>query len=77
MIIFGRTSPGSSISLAGEPVKVDGDGTFSVRMPMSDKRQVLPVVACSRDGCRQKTTVLAIERNTKEMEPVNREIDIE
>ena len=77
MIIFGRTSPGSSITLAGEPVKVDGDGTFSVRMAMPDKRQVLPVVACSRDGCRQKTTVLAIERNTKEMEPVNREIDID
>ncbi len=30
----------------------------------------IPVVAVSRDGCQQRTTVLAIERNTKKMEPV-------
>ncbi len=42
---------------------------------MPERRQVLPVVASSRDGVEQRTIVLAIERNTKVMEPVIREPD--
>jgi len=30
----------------------------------------LPVTAESRDGLKQRTTVVAVERNTKVMEPV-------
>jgi len=71
MVVFGRTNPGATITLAGEPVRTDADGTFAIRMAMPNRRQVIPVVASSRDGCQQRTTVLAIERNTKEMEPVN------
>jgi hypothetical protein len=41
-------------------------------MELPDRRQVLPVVACSRDGMRQRTTVIAVERNTKVMEPVSK-----
>lgn len=75
MVVYGVAAPGSSVTLAGEPLKIDPDGTFSVRMDLPDKRQVLPVVACSRDGAHQRTTVLSIERNTKVMEPVNMDID--
>lgn len=75
LIVFGSTDPAATLSLGGEPVKVKQDGTFSVRMGLPDRRQVLPVVACSRDGTEQRTTVLAIERNTKVMEPVSRDIN--
>jgi len=75
MVVYGVAAPGSSVTLAGEPLKIDPDGTFSVRMDLPDKRQVLPVVASSRDGAHQRTTVLSIERNTKVMEPVNMDID--
>ncbi len=71
MVIYGAALPGASVTLAGEPIPVDSDGNFSIRMELPDKRQVLPVVACSRDGSQQRTTVLAIERNTKVMEAVN------
>jgi hypothetical protein len=40
---------------------------------MPDRREVLPVVAGSGDGLEQRTIILAIERNTKIMEPVTRE----
>ena len=73
MIIYGKADPNASVTLAGEPVKLRADGTFEVRMSMPDRRQVLPVVACSRDGTEQRTTVLAIERNTKTMEPISRD----
>ena len=73
MIIYGSADPNANVTLAGEPVKLDGDGSFSVRMSMPDRRLVLPVVASSRDGSEQRTTVLAIERNTKIMEPISRD----
>jgi hypothetical protein len=73
LIIYGSTDPTAYVTLAGEPVKLRSDGTFTVRMDLPDKRQVLPVVAATRDGSRQRTTVVAVERNTKVMEPIVRD----
>jgi uncharacterized protein len=70
MIVMGRTKPHSHVTLAGEPVKLREDGSFAVRLGMPDRRQVLPIVASSSDGVEQRTIVLAVERNTKVMEPV-------
>jgi hypothetical protein len=73
MIIFGTTSPDARVTLGGEPVKLRADGTFTVRMAMPDKRQVIPAVAASADGVEQRTVVLAVERNTKVLEPMVKE----
>jgi hypothetical protein len=75
MIIFGSTKPDAHVTLSGEPVKLRPDGTFTVRVSMPDRRQVLPVVASSSDGVEQRTIVLAVERNTKQMEPKIAETD--
>jgi hypothetical protein len=73
LIIFGKTESTANVMVAGRPVKLQADGSFTVRMELPDKRQVLPVTAESRDGLRQRTTVVAVERNTKVMEPVELE----
>ncbi len=73
MIIFGSTRSDAHVTLAGEPIRVRQDGSFTVRMSLPDRRQVLPVTSSSRDGSTQQTIVLAIERNTKVMEPVVRD----
>jgi hypothetical protein len=73
LIIYGSTIPGATVLLSGEPVKLREDGTFTVRVALPDKRQVLPVIAQSRDSMRQRTTVIAVERNTKVMEAVDRD----
>jgi hypothetical protein len=73
VIVFGATEPGSHVTLKGEPVQLKEDGTFTVRFALPNRRQVLPVVASSGDGVEQRTIVLAVERNTKVMEPVIRE----
>lgn len=73
MILFGKTKPDARVMLAGEPVKLRPDGSFTVRLSMPDKRQVLPVVASSADGVEQRTVVIAVERNTKVLEPMVRE----
>jgi hypothetical protein len=73
MIVYGTTKPNAHVTLAGAPVKLRPDGSFTARLAMPDRRQVLPVVASSADGVEQRTVVLAIERNTKVMEPMIRE----
>jgi hypothetical protein len=73
MIIYGATKPNAHVTLGGTPVKLRPDGTFSARLSMPDRRQVLPVVASSPDGVEQRTVVLAVERNTKVMEPMIKE----
>lgn len=75
MVIQGVADPNANVTLAGEPVKLENDGTFSVKINLPDRRQILPIVAASRDGTQQRTTVLAIERNTKVMEPVTRDLN--
>lgn len=73
MILYGRTKPDAKVMLAGEPIKLRQDGSFTVRLAMPDKRQVLPVVASTPDGVEQRTIVIAVERNTKVLEPMHRE----
>jgi len=75
LIIFGNTNPNASITIAGEPVRIQRDGSFSMKMELPDRRQVLPIVASSRDGTQQRTTVLAVERNTKVMEPLMNDLE--
>ncbi|MCA9196625.1 MAG: DUF4912 domain-containing protein [Planctomycetales bacterium] len=73
MIIYGKTHSDAHVTLGTEPIRLRPDGTFTVRLSMPDRRQVLPVVASSRDGVKQQTIVLAVERNTKVMEPFVRD----
>lgn len=75
LVVYGVTDPSAHVTLKGEPVRLQADGTFQVRFSLPDRRQVLPVVASSSDGVEQRTIVLAVERNTKRMEPVIREPD--
>jgi len=44
-------------------------------LTMPNRRQVLPLVADSVDGSEQRMVVVAIERNTKTLGPVARDID--
>jgi hypothetical protein len=73
MVIHGTTHPDAQVTLQGAPIKLRPDGSFSVRVDLPNRRQVIPLVACTKDGSSQRTIVLAVERNTKVMEPINRE----
>ena len=47
---------------------------FRVRLDLPNKRQVLPIVASVPNGGGRQTVVMAVERNTKAMEPYRREL---
>jgi hypothetical protein len=75
MVCYGVTEPNGYLTINEEPVTVRPDGSFVVRLPFPDRRQVIPAVAVARDGSHQRTIVVAVERNTKVMEPFDREQD--
>ena len=70
LIVYGTTEPNAHVTLQGEPVPLRSDGTFTVRFSLPDSRQIIPAVAASADGIEERTVVLAVERNTKELEPM-------
>jgi hypothetical protein len=70
LIVYGATEPNAKVTLAGEPVQLRPDGTFTVRFSLPDARQIIPAAAASPDGSEERTIVLAVERNTKELEPM-------
>jgi hypothetical protein len=70
LIVYGATEPNARVTLQGEPVKLRPDGTFTMRFSLPDSRQIIPAVAASPDGIEERTIVLAVERNTKQLDPV-------
>jgi hypothetical protein len=70
LVVYGSTEPNAKVSMMGEPVQLRPDGTFTVRFSLPDARQIIPASAASPDGVEERTIVLAVERNTKELEPM-------
>jgi hypothetical protein len=75
LIVYGESAPDARVTLQGEPVKLRPDGSFTMRFSLPDSRQIIPAVASSADGVEERTIVLAIERNTKHLEPMIHEIN--
>lgn len=70
LIVYGATEPNAKVTLQGEPVRLRPDGTFTMLFSLPDSRQIIPAVAASADGIEERTIVLAVERNTKHLEPM-------
>jgi hypothetical protein len=70
LIVYGKTDPTAAVTLHNEPVKLRPDGTFTMRFTLPDSRQIIPAVATASDGMEEQTIVLAIERNTKRLDPM-------
>jgi len=70
LIVYGSTEPHARVTLQGEPIKLRNDGTFTMRFSLPDSRQIIPATAASADGVEERTVVLAVERNTKQLEPM-------
>jgi hypothetical protein len=77
LIVYGATEPNARVTLQGEPIKLRPDGTFTMRFSLPDSRQIIPAVAASADGIEERTIVLAVERNTKQLEPMIHDINAE
>ena len=70
LIVYGKTDPNASVTLQNEMVPLRPDGRFAMRFSLPESRQIIPAVATSTDGMEEQTIVLAIERNTKRLDPM-------
>jgi uncharacterized protein len=70
LIVYVKTDPSATVSLQNEKVKLRADGTATMRFSLPDSRQIIPAVASSADGMEEQTIVLAVERNTKRLDPM-------
>jgi hypothetical protein len=66
LIVYGATEPDARVTLQGRPVKLEPDGTFSVRFALPDGEQVIPAVAESRDGVDRRSITSIVGKKTEE-----------
>lgn len=70
LVVYGRTDSTAHLTLGNDPVSLKPDGTFAMWFSLPDSRQIIPAVATSADGVEERTIVLAVERNTKYLDPM-------
>ncbi|QDU63233.1 hypothetical protein Pan216_41110 [Planctomycetes bacterium Pan216] len=70
LIVYGRSAHNAKVTLQGQPIQLREDGTFTLRFALPEGRQIIPAVAQTADGAEERTIILAVERNTKELEPM-------
>lgn len=70
LIVHGRTLSDARVNVHDEPVQLRKDGTFTLRFGLAEGRQILPATAATQDGIEERTIIIALERNTKVLEPM-------
>lgn len=73
VIIHGKTDPTVQVTIRNEPIKINADGTFSVRFSIPEKRHVFPIEAEGSDGVETQRVILTMERNTRVLETLFQE----
>jgi len=64
LIVYGATEPDAFVTVSGRKIKLNPDGTFSLRFALPDGDMALPVEAASADGADRRRVGLAITRKT-------------
>ena len=64
LVIYGATEPDAALTVAGRPVKLRPDGTFSLRFALPDGDYELPVVAVSARTDDGRSAQLEFRRRT-------------
>ena len=68
MLIQGVTNPDACLVIDEEQIDVGADGSFQIEQPLPDGRTAIPVIV-ELSGVSRQRALLAIERNTRFLEP--------
>jgi hypothetical protein len=63
-ILYGSTERDAKLTVGGEEVKLDPDGSFSLRFNLNDGVKELPVKATSADNTMSKSITFTVSRKT-------------
>jgi len=69
LIVYGRTEPDATVHWGDKPVKLNPDGTFSMRMSLPDGEIPLDFVAESNDKVEKRRIATKVERFKTKYEP--------
>jgi hypothetical protein len=64
VIFYGGTDPRAKVTVAGQPIQLQPDGTFRYHFKFPDNDFEIPVVAVSPDGKETRSAVLYFRRDT-------------
>lgn len=67
LVLHGSTEPGASIMIAGHPVRLRDDGSFTFRFSLPNGSFDLPVEAVKADGSDRRAAHLTVSRQTVEL----------
>jgi Domain of unknown function (DUF4912) len=64
VIFYGGTDPRAQVTVAGQPIQLQPDGTFRYHFKFPDNDFEIPIVAVSPDGKETRSAVLYLRRDT-------------
>ncbi len=65
LIVYGATEPDAKVTVAGKPVQLREDGTFTLRFALPDGRQEIPVEGVSCDGVDKIVITPIVQKETR------------
>lgn len=65
LIVYGATEPDATVTIQGRPIKLNRDGTFSLRFALPDGEQVIAVKGISADKEEERTITPIVKKHTK------------
>ncbi len=68
LILYGATHADADVSVAGKKIKLNPDGTFSMRFALGEGNTDLPIKAVSKDESEKREIKINISRETKNYE---------
>ena len=77
VVIFGKTDPSVQVTIRNEPIAVNPSGAFSARFSLPEKRHIFMIEAEGNDGIETQRMIFAIERNTKVLETLFADHNVE
>lgn len=65
LVLYGATEPTATVTVAGKPVELNPDGTFSLRFALPDGKLELPVKGISGDRVEEREIRISVTRKTE------------
>jgi len=66
LIVHGATEPDATVTINGQPIQLDPDGTFRFQMSFQDGMINYPIIAVAADGEQSRSIHMEFERETPE-----------
>jgi hypothetical protein len=64
LIVYGATEPDATVTIGGQPIKLNPDGTFRFQMSFQDGMIDYPIMAVASDGEQMRSIHMKFERET-------------